>query len=266
MEKTSIVDGKTSIVDGKTSIVDGKTTIVTAFMANINKRDDRSYIKYIELASKLLNVNIPKIVFIDSTVFHEFKHFSNDFTVIIPFYKESNYLYDFRDQIDVSCLSTTNPGKDTAEYMMTMAYKTEFVKMAIQMNLFKSTQYIWIDIGIRHMTICTDEEFTKKIMRLQEVEHTLDHVRIPSIWNPDVELPSDIYTRLYWYFAGSMFGGNLTSLLWFAEETKNTCLNIIKRRKSLPWEINVWQIIYNADRWKFCFYTCSHDNSILDLY
>jgi hypothetical protein len=266
MSKTD-VDGKT-LVDGKTDVfkTDGKTTIVTAFMANINKREDRSYKKYVDLASKLLSVNIPKVVFVDSTVYHEFKQFSNDFTILVPFYKESNYLYEIRDQIDVSCLSTTNPGKDTAEYMMTMAYKTEFVKKAIQLDLFGSEQYIWIDIGIRHMTTCSDEEFTQKIMRLQEAEYTLDHVRIPSIWNPDVDLPADIYTRLYWYFAGSMFGGNKKALLWFADETRRVSLKIIEERKSLPWEINVWHIIYVADRWKFCFYTCSHDNSILDLY
>jgi hypothetical protein len=246
--------------------VKARATIVTAFMANINQRDDRSYKKYIDLASKLLRVNTPKVVFIDSTVYHEFKYFSNDFTILVPFYKESNYLYEFRDQIDVSNLSTTNRGKDTAEYMMTMAHKTEFVKHAIQLDLFKTGNYIWVDIGIRHMTTCTDDEFEQKISRLGTVEYKLEYVRIPSIWNPDVELPSDIYTRLYWYFAGSMFGGNAKALLWFADETKRTCLKIIKERKSLPWEINVWQIIYAADRWKFCFYECSHDNSILDLY
>jgi hypothetical protein len=245
---------------------ESKTTLVTAFMANINKRDDRSYRKYVDLASNLLTVNIPKVVFVDSTVFNEFARFSNDFTILVPFYKESNYLYEFRDQIDVSRLCTTNPGKDTAEYMMTMAHKTEFVKQAIQLDLFKTANYIWMDIGIRHMTTCTDEEFTQKIMRLRDVEYKLDHVRIPSIWNPDVELPDDIYTQLFWYFAGSMFGGTVNSLVWFADETKRTCLKIIKERKSLPWEINVWHIIYKEDRWKFYFYTCSHDNSILDLY
>jgi uncharacterized protein YfaT (DUF1175 family) len=47
--------------------------------------------------------------------------------------------------------------------MMTMAHKTEFVKQAIQLDLFKTANYIWMDIGIRHMTTCTDEEFTQKI-------------------------------------------------------------------------------------------------------
>ncbi len=243
-----------------------KVTIVSAFMANINSRGDRSYEKYIDLASKLLVVNIPKVIFIDSTVYSQFKHFSNDFTVIIPFYKESNYLYKYKDQIDVSNLCTTNKEKDTDEYMMTMCYKTEFIKKAIEMNLFHTSQYIWMDIGIRHMTECTDEGFSEKILRLQTVEHELNHVRIPSLWNPDAPLPSDIYTRLFWFFAGSMFGGNVESLLWFAKTTKDMCLRIVNERKTLMWEINVWHIIYKMDRWKFCYYICDHDNSILDLY
>ena len=105
-------------------------TIVSAFMANINFREDRSYEKYIELASHLLNISINKVIFIDSTVFSHFKHFNNEYTIIIPFYKESNYLYEYINQIDNSQLTSTNFQKDTVEYMMTMCYKTEFVKKA----------------------------------------------------------------------------------------------------------------------------------------
>jgi len=240
-------------------------TIVSAFMANINSRGDRSYDKYIELASSLLKVPINKIIFIDSTVFSHFKHFNNENTIIIPFFKESNYLYKFKNEINISELNTTNPNKDTVEYMMTMCYKTEFVRQAMQLNLFASTQFIWIDLGIKHMFSCSDDEFCKKIMRLKYLEYN-DHVRIPAIWNPDNNYISDIYKDISWYFAGSLFGGNIKSLTTFADFTKETCLKVIKEKNYLMWEINIWHIVYRMDRWKFLYYFSSHDDSIIDNY
>jgi len=240
-------------------------TIVSAFMANINSRCDRSYEKYVELASHLLKVPMNKVVFIDSTVFSHFKHFNNEYTTIIPFYKESNYLYEYKDIINNSGISTSNPEKDTVEYMMTMCYKTEFVRKAIQMNLFKSSQFIWMDLGIKHMITCNDDKFSEKVLRLKDLEYK-DNVRIPAIWNPDNIYSVDIYKDISWYFAGSLFGGNVKSLITFADVTKKTCLKVIKERKMLMWEINIWYIIYKMDRWKFLYYFSKHDNAILDNY
>ena len=43
-------------------------TIVSAFMANINYRADRSYEKYLILAKQLLNVPINKVIFVDKSI------------------------------------------------------------------------------------------------------------------------------------------------------------------------------------------------------
>jgi hypothetical protein len=240
-------------------------TIVSAFMTNINLRGDRSYEKYVELASHLLKVPMNKVVFIDSTVYHHFKQFNDEFTVIVPFYKESNYLYKYKDTIDNSKIHTTNPQKDTMEYMFTMCYKTEFVRRAMQMNLFNSEQFIWMDLGIKHMITCSDEEFVTKVLRLKDVEYK-DHVRIPSIWNPDNNYWVDIFKDISWYFAGSLFGGNMKSLVKFANDTKDMCLKVIQEKNQLMWEINIWLLVYRLDRWKFLYYFSKHDNTILDGY
>jgi hypothetical protein len=241
-------------------------TIVSAFMTNINKRGDRSYEKYFELAKSLLKIPINKVIFIDKTVIHHFLQFANENTTIIPFEKESNYLYEFKNTIDNSKISNKNAEKDTVEYMFTMSYKTEFVRKAIHLNNYGAKQFIWMDIGIKHMINTSDEEFCEKILRLKNINYNL-HVRIPSIWNPDCVFTSgDVYNEVLWYFAGSMFGGNATSLLEFADLTKETSLSIIKERNMLMWEVNVWHLIYRMDRWKFLYYISKHDNSILDNY
>jgi hypothetical protein len=147
-----------------------------------------------------------------------------------------------------------------------MAYKTEFVRKAIELNNYNSSQFIWMDIGIKHMMDnISQDEFTKKVMRLQYLEYPL-HVRIATIWNPDHNFDLDLYKDVCWCFAGSIFGGNQKSLIEFADLTKRECLNIIKTKKTLMWEINIWKLIYNADRWKFLYYVSSHDTSILDEY
>ena len=150
--------------------------------------------------------------------------------------------------------------------MMTMCHKTEFVRMAIEMNLFNSTQYIWMDLGIKHMMTCSDEEFMEKVMRLKDVEYKLNHIRIPSIWSPDNNYQVDLYKDISWYFAGSIFGGNSTILMLFADLVKETCLKVITEKKILMWEINIWQIIYKMDRWRFLYYFSGHNNSIIDNY
>lgn len=241
------------------------STIVSAFMTNINQRGDRSYDKYFELAKSFLKIPINKVIFIDHTVIHDFLQFSNQNTTIIPFVKETNYLYEFKDTLDNSKISTKNPDKDTSEYMFTMCYKTEFVRKAIQLNNYGATQFIWIDIGIKHMINSTDEKFCEKVLRLRNINYNL-HVRISSIWNPDNFYLGDIYKEITWYFAGSIFGGNIKSLLEFADLTKKTCLKTIQEKNLLMWEINIWYLIYKMDRWKFLYYFSNHDNSILDNY
>ena len=240
-------------------------TIVSAFMVNINYRADRNYDKYFMLAKQLLVVPINKVIFVDKTILGYFKDYINEHTTILPFDKESSYLYEYKNKLDNFELHTENPSKDTIEYMFTMAYKTEFVRKAIQLNNYNSSQYIWMDLGIKHMMNISQEDFTGKIMRLKYLDYP-HNVRIAAIWNPDHHYQIDLYKDICWCFAGSIFGGNVSSLIEFADLTKKECLSIIEEKKTLMWEINVWKLIYNQDRWKFLYYICSHDNSILDNY
>jgi len=240
-------------------------TIVSAFMININYRADRNYDKYFLLAKQLLQVPMNKVIFVDKSILGFFKEYMNEYNTLIPFEKSSNYLYEYIDKLDKFELNTGNPSKDTIEYMFTMSFKTEFVRKAIELNNYNSKEYIWMDLGIKHMMDISQDEFTKKVMRLQYLEYP-HNVRIASIWNPDHDYQLNLYKDICWCFAGSIFGGNVTSLLEFADLTKKECLQIMKTKKSLMWEINVWKLVYNQDRWRFLFYICSHDTSILDNY
>jgi hypothetical protein len=247
-----------------------RNTIVSAFMSNINSRSDRNYEKYLLFAKSLLIAPVNKIIFVDKTVLHDFANFANENTTIIPFDKNANYLYQHKEVLTPSeeVLHTSAPGKDTTEYIFTMTYKTEFVRKAVYLDNYGSSDFTWIDIGIKHMMQnLTDEEFSAKLLRLQNIEYP-GNVRIASIWDPDYTYYTcDLYKDISWYFAGSIFGGNKRSLLEFADLTKTEALRIMEEKKYLMWEVNIWKLVYNIDRWRFLYYIVTdHNSELLDLY
>ena len=81
--------------------------------------------------------------------------------------KCDNYLYSFDKYVDCFNLCTDNVNKDTLTYIYTICHKTEWVKKAIQFNLFEANNYIWVDFGIRHVFQCDDFMFKCKIENLQ---------------------------------------------------------------------------------------------------
>jgi len=154
-------------------------TIVSAFICINNS--NRSIDKYIELGKILLKSNVNKIIFIDETIVDKFKKYNNANTYIIPFKKESIYLYDYMNKITNFQLNTQTPNKDTIEYMFIIINKTEWLRMAIDVNKYNTEQFIWIDFGIKHVFIDNETEFLHKLERLNLCKY--NHIQIASIWN-----------------------------------------------------------------------------------
>jgi hypothetical protein len=76
-----------------------------------------------------------------------------------------------------------------------MCNKTEWVKKAIELNTFKTEQFVWVDFGIKHMCNCSDEEFEKKIINLNMNNYS--KVRIASIIDPNLYLLNkDVYKNV----------------------------------------------------------------------
>ena len=146
--------------------MNSEVTLVSAYITNINSRKDRSTEKYIEYGKILLQTKIPKIIFIDEIIFDELKEYSNELTHLIPIKKESIYFYEFKDLLTNFKINSTSPEKDTIEYMFTMCSKTEWITKAIEINFFNTSNFIWVDFGIKHVFNCENNEFIKKIERL----------------------------------------------------------------------------------------------------
>ena len=247
------------------------TTIVSAFLNNVNLRDDRNIEKYITLGGLLLRANIPKIIFVDNETYEKIQLYENENTKIIKIDKTDGYLYNYIDLLTNFNLHSTCPSKDTLEFIFTMCNKTEWMRDAIKLNVFDTDNFIWVDFGIRHVFKCSDNDFIQKIESLNTKIY--DSVRIGTIWDLNYLYNIDIYKDISWYFAGGVFGGDKESLLEFADKTKEQCLRTIKEKNTLMWEVNIWYMVFNnimnnntSNNPLFNLYKCDHNDSIIDNY
>ncbi len=246
------------------------TTIVTAFVSNVNQREGRDINKYLEQGKHLLNIPIPKIIFLEPELLSSLENILPEFNYFIPFSLKDIYLYSYLNSIE-NKVKTDNPKKDTLEYFMVQCNKTEWVKKAIELNIYKSKQFIWIDFGIyqfyEKLNLINDEkpkEYLKDV--IQSSLKTYDNIRIPHIWNLNSVYNIDLKKNISWYFAGSLFGGDKDKLLIFADKMKEYCLNLVENEKILFWEVNIWYFIYNKNKELFNLYYAGHDVNIFKNY
>lgn len=247
-----------------------KMTIVSGFVV-INNVGTKSFQDYLEYGQKLLLLKIPKVIFIDTSIFEQVINPLPLYNVLIPFSFDEMYYHKYLEQLKKSVVTESpNPQKDTVEYFMVQCYKTEWVRRAIELNLFNTEQFMWIDFGIYHMfkkpEIRPEENlvYFHSLINLNQYYET-QLVRIPYVCLSYIE-EYDPYKVCCWYFAGSVFGGHKDSLIKFADLVKNKCLQLITERNWLMWEINVWALIHREDRSLFELYYGNHDFTIFSNY
>ena len=241
-------------------------TIVSAFVSNVNNRYINTTTHYFELSKPLLMSSVPKIIFVDKIMLDCIgENYDKTTTFIVEIDKHDSYLYKFQHLLNKFQLNSTNCSKDTIEYIFTMCNKTEWIRKAIEINHFNTDHFIWIDFGIRHVfKEFNNDIFIEKINSLQFKIY--DGLRIGSIWDVKCNYGIDIYKDVAWYFAGGVFGGNLSSLIKFADLMMKKCIKIIKEYNTIMWEVNIWYLIWCENRDLFDIYTCDHDNRIIDNY
>jgi hypothetical protein len=220
--------------------------------------------KYFNYGKLLLQVQIPKVIFVDIYMYDKIKELENELTKIILVDKNNNYLYEYIDQITNFKANISNPTKDTLEYMFTMCHKTEWMKEAIESNFFMTDNFVWVDFGIRYIFKCDDFEFIGKIQNLQNKEY--QKIRIGTIWDLNSICSCDIYSNIYWYFAGGVFGGHKDYLLNFSNKMKEKCIQIIKDKQCIMWEVNIWYMIYLENPELFEGYKCDHNETLITNY
>jgi hypothetical protein len=244
-------------------------TIVTSFISNINNY--RNIKQYVEYGKQLLNCTINKIVFIEKEIYDLYLKdyiFSNTYFVFVK--KEQNYLYNYIEQITDLEIITDNPSKDNIHYFFIMCHKTEWMKIAITLNIFHSTQYVWIDFGISHIFQNNTQLFQDSIHGLRDKFY--NNVRIATgtsinnIIHLDIENNNDFLKNVSWNFLGGIFGGKKEKLLEFSHRMRDKCIYFISNKKTFSWEVNIWCYIYKDNPLLFDCYYADHNSSMIQLY
>jgi hypothetical protein len=259
-----------------TTINENKVTLVSAFVSNVNEREDRDLEEYFNLGKLLLMADIPKIIFLDESMYelvsNRVTNLNPENTKICKINKTDSYLYGFQKYITnfKDTIKTDNPNKDTIEFMFTMCNKTEWIKMAIIRNDFNTENFVWVDFGIHHIFQLYQHQYVHFLSSLHSLKNKVyDKVRIAAIQlgvNMMHRSEQDLYKWVMWYFAGGVFGGDKHYLLKFAELMKEKCIEIITEKGTIMWEINIWYLIWRENPELFDYYHCGHDASILDKY
>jgi len=243
-----------------------KATIVTAYISDINTLSINPIEKYIENGRRLLAISVPMVCFIEEDIYATyFAHCVDQYplTTFVFTKKSDIYLYDYKDDITEFSLVTDDPNKNTLEYMFVQCNKTEWIRKAIKMNPYNTSQFIWVDFGIHHM-IRDEDRLRRGIEHMVQQEY--DTLRIASGKYKGYSVPYDVYRIITWTFCGSVFGGPKDALVRFADLTKAEVLATIRDKKSLMWEINIWYLIYRREGEFMDFYSTGHDIRILDSY
>lgn len=242
------------------------TTIVSAFISNVNTRPDRDLQIYANHGLLLCQSSTPKIIFLDEPMYKIIAStsYNKATTTLIQINANSSYLYDLLPQLTQFQLNSGTPNKDTLKYILTMCNKTEWLREAIHMNPYKSTNFVWIDFGIRHVFKGSDRDFINTLNLFEHKKY--DKIRIASIDDLRNPLQHNIFTTVCWYFAGGVVGGNKDALLLFADLMQQECRQIAERHHTLMWEVNIWYLIYTKYKTVFDPYYCDHNNTILTNY
>ena len=283
--------------------LENNSIFVSAYITSIN--NNRNISEYIEYGKKMLDVDINQVIFIEKDIFDEHlkNYIVSDFTngcflycvdgsmktfyytscknkIFVFFNRNDIYLYNYRSVVTDFHVETNNHSKDTIDYMFVQCHKTEWVKMAIILTKQNSNKaidkfnFLWIDYGIYHMIRNEDvfkRELEALVTRNNSNQTGCNSIRIAGCWDltliyNNMNIDIDIYKNITWYFAGSVFGGNETTLFEFADKMKEKCIQIINNKQTLMWEINVWYLMYLENLEMFNSYMCNHDVTIISNY
>ena len=216
---------------------------------------------------------------------HNYSYQKCGHIIFVFFEVDDLFLWSYRAMAYKFQLNTGNPSKDTLEYMMVQCQKTEWMAIAAQMSSrndssrndssrnYLAKEYVWIDFGGFHMFHGKIDVFQTELYMLRSrIERRLklkgnsSRICFARCWDPNMVYYGDIYRDVNWLFAGSVFGGSANCLNEFAMKMREKCLQILREKNTLMWEINIWALLYREAERIFLLYPSDHSEIILRGY
>ena len=237
------------------------TIFVTAF---IDLKEDRSQEKSAETRCahfrNLAATGIPIYLFMSRCYQEMYNRIVGAPENVTIEYAELEDLDTYKDiaGTDYGLPAKRTPHKDTANFMILMNAKTEFMHMA--MEVCDSKHFAWIDFSIFH--VFKEVEKTSAYLRalaeapLKEKESFLV---IPGCWHGQAE-PS--FQHISWRFCGGFFIGDRDSLDAFYKSHRRLFKTIVNSY-GLAWEVNVWAWLESCFQLSCTWVSADHNDSIV---
>lgn len=184
-------------------------------------------------------------------------------TYIYDVYKNSGIPYTMPDN--------RNGEKDNEEYMMLMHSKPEFLKDAIDRNIWNSTHFSWIDFNISHIFKHNHRETLNYIKFLSKQTFIDRFITIPGCTSKfNMNNIGHLLNNVQWRFCGGFIIGDKKSLLDFYDIYKEKLPIFLKLNQKIVWEVNFWSWLDANDYWNPIWFAADHNDSIVyipaDLY
>ena len=204
-------------------------TIVTAFY-NIRKMENKEVnIKVKEIGYYLdnaknfiLQLPYPLIIFIDNEcdvdliinyIKDNRKH--KTYIYLLPF-KETyffSYLERLTELMESFIIHNICPHKDTPQYIILNNNKFDFMEKAIELNVFDSSHFVWLDFGINHVA----ENCEMIDDWIYKIPDKIRQMCLNPYLEGDGSNYKDFFRHLYHHTSGGLFSGNIENMKRYIE-------------------------------------------------
>jgi len=170
------------------------------------------------------------------------------------------YLHETHgDPPDVTHSVSDNPRKNTLNYHIVQAQKSEFLVDAAEACGMRPDVYVWIDYGIFHVPGVTPDVIREFLIRA-DGEQT---IAIPGCWGGDYTYDDD---HPCWRFCGGVMIIPRNYIHEFDRAMKQEYVRWIERTNNVSWEVNTLARVEKRKELPIWWYQADHDASIFTGY
>lgn len=237
---------------------------VSAFLdLNEDRTKEKSVEKYLELLHQLIETGIQLHLFISPKYANQIPYASENFFVEFIDLEDLEIFKFASGSVskEISLPPQRNTGKDTANYMILMNAKAEFVHRSMQ-RFREETTFAWIDSGIFHV-FRQPAETTKYLQSLSEKSFESPCLLFPGAWEKGYALDR-LFTQINWRFLGGFFCGHRDALENLWKIYKEHFQQIIETN-CLTWEVNIWAYFESQLELPLTWFKADHNDSIVKI-
>ena len=175
----------------------------------------------------------------------------------------THFIKTICDRIKYTLPQHRNLEKDTESHLLQINSNYEYMKDAIEKNVWNSTHFAWIDPNI--FDVFKDKVASKEYLRILSQRTLNPHFfAIPGCWNK-TEITEASVDSVNWRFCGGFYIGDKSSVMDFCLLCERHFPQYILASKCLTWDINFWAWLELTTKWLPTWYSADHNDSIIRI-